>query len=107
MSPAALSARLAVASSESLAAAARSLGITRQRLDHVLNPDRYLARRAVYRAVRSGRLARPSVCDRCGAGGRVEAHHADHARRLDVRWLCHGCHVAVDRAAGRSFGRRP
>lgn len=50
------------------------------------------ARAAVQAAVRAGRLTRPEACEECGTEGRVDGHHVDYARPLDVEWLCKGCH---------------
>ena len=47
----------------------------------------------VFRAVRSGRLVR-EPCEKCGSTQMVEAHHDDYDKALDVRWLCHVCHMA-------------
>lgn len=56
------------------------------------NPEKAAAHRAVLWAVKTGDLKRKRFCERCGAGGRIEAHHADYAKKLDVEWLCAGCH---------------
>lgn len=64
------------------------------------------ARDAVRRALRNGTLTRPEVCDECGEkpppvrDGRspIEAHHDDHSKRLEVRWLCKRCHAIADHA---------
>lgn len=53
---------------------------------------------AVRRAVRSGRLVRPTSCERCGGGGPTEAAHRDYGRPLDVTWLCRPCHRSWDAA---------
>jgi hypothetical protein len=52
----------------------------------------HLAGVAVRWAVKKGRLVRPESCSECGGGGRIEGHHDDYARRLDVVWLCTECH---------------
>lgn len=57
--------------------------------------DRVRARAAVYRAVQSGRLTRPGVCEVCGGTDRIHGHHADYSRPLDVEWLCWVCHHRV------------
>jgi len=51
-------------------------------------PEKVLARKLVSRAVERGALLRGDceVGDDCH--GRVEAHHDDYSRPLDVRWLC-------------------
>lgn len=56
-------------------------------------PERYRAHNAVNNAVRDGRL-RKQPCAVCGEA-RVEAHHYDYSRPLDVEWLCKIHHAAV------------
>jgi len=43
-------------------------------------------------AIRNGVLVRPSACEGCKSGGKIEAHHEDYGKPLDVRWLCAKCH---------------
>ncbi len=50
------------------------------------------AHNVVERAVNRGELVRPDSCPECGSGGRIEGHHADYDRPLDVEWLCQACH---------------
>lgn len=52
------------------------------------------AHSAVQRAVRNGTLVRPLECEGCGPdySGKLEAHHDDYTRPLDVKWLCDPCH---------------
>lgn len=77
----------------------------RQRRWRAENRDKRHAHRAVEIALRSGRLVKPDACERCRAqASRIEAHHEDYTRRLDVQWLCVACHKAThkeerDRAA--------
>jgi hypothetical protein len=59
------------------------------------HPDHCEAWRAVYRAVKSGKLKRPAKCSRCGKKCRPHAHHHrghDVKHHLDVVWLCIPCH---------------
>jgi len=42
-------------------------------------------------AIRAGRLIRPDKCA-CGRGFRIEGHHPDYSKPLEVEWLCAVCH---------------
>jgi hypothetical protein len=47
-------------------------------------------------AVRAGKLIRPSFCPICGISNkikRIEAHHDDYFRPLEVKWMCSQCHA--------------
>lgn len=51
-------------------------------------------RALVNRAVKLDLLKRPETCPSCSsAARRVEAHHADYSKPLDVTWLCSQCHA--------------
>jgi hypothetical protein len=47
--------------------------------------EEHLAREALRRAVRQGRIER-QPCEICGK--KSEAHHPDYSEPLNVRWLC-------------------
>ena len=51
------------------------------------------AHKTVGNAVKAGKLTPPDRCA-CGSNGRLNAHHADYSRPLDVEWLCGKCHTA-------------
>lgn len=54
---------------------------------------------AVDAALRCGVLIRPHYCSGCGCSDsehRIEAHHYDHSKPLDVIWLCTPCHEKMD-----------
>lgn len=53
-------------------------------------PERVIARRRVNDAIPDGRLAR-GPCEVCGSR-KVEAHHDDYSKPLEVRWLCRRHH---------------
>ncbi|PYE13388.1 hypothetical protein C7410_14743 [Paraburkholderia silvatlantica] len=50
------------------------------------HPERILANKALARAIQTGELKR-HPCWVCG-DAKVEGHHADYSRPLDVVWLC-------------------
>lgn len=52
---------------------------------------------AVYLAIKAGKLVRPTTCEQCGNGGRIQAAHSDYSQPLAVRWLCIPCHVRWDK----------
>lgn len=68
-----------------------------------VNPHKLRAGLKVREAVRTGKLVKPDSCPNCGSPERLEGHHEDYSKPLDVIWLCNICHkgkhgrlVAVD-----------
>jgi len=59
------------------------------------NPDQRRANRKVRNAIDRGELVRPMTCsindDTCL--GRIEAHHENYDKPLDVIWLCKSHHI--------------
>lgn len=75
------------------------LGLPGPKTDQIQNDDlslRAVKQSAVFevkKALHDGRLVRPDHCSCCGAGHlRIEGHHEDYSRVLDVVWLCRPCH---------------
>jgi hypothetical protein len=62
-----------------------------QQRRRALHPERYKANQMVNNAIRDGRLIR-QPCSKCGSTVRVEAHHHDYSKPLEVGWLCFTCH---------------
>lgn len=56
------------------------------------NREKVLAHSAVERAVKKGTLLPKSNCEFCNSTHRIEGHHADYRKRLQVIWLCKYCH---------------
>lgn len=57
-----------------------------------------IARREVAKALKEGRLQRPSCCDLCTLEhSKLEAHHVDYGKPLSIYWLCSMCHGVVHR----------
>lgn len=63
------------------------------RFDWGRDPVKNRAHQAVLRAVKAGRLVTPDTCSECSQVAWVVAHHDDHSKPLDVRWLCRRCHA--------------
>lgn len=60
------------------------------------HPERFKARTAVSNALRSGRLKRgPCKVEGCKAR-KVQAHHADYKKPLEVEWLCFKHHRELE-----------
>ncbi len=59
------------------------------------NPDKGVAHSIVRSAIKAGTLLR-RPCEVCGEV-RVDAHHEDYSKPLDVTWLCHTHHLARHR----------
>ncbi|AHJ87214.1 hypothetical protein BCP8-2_176 [Bacillus phage BCP8-2] len=50
------------------------------------------ARKKVLRALESGKLVKPLVCESCKEERSLEGHHEDYNKPLEVKWLCKECH---------------
>jgi len=70
----------------------RSTTLARQFKWQQEHPKEFKCQQAVYRAVKTGKLIRPSVCSICKLNRRVCAHHRDYTKPLEVLWLCWSCH---------------
>ena len=55
-------------------------------------PRRYAVRQETQAAIKRGRLVKATHCEKCNSTDRIEAHHDDYNKALDVRWLCKRCH---------------
>lgn len=43
-------------------------------------------------AQRKGHIKKPTNCSKCNATGRLEKHHPDYSKPLEIVWLCTKCH---------------
>ena len=58
-------------------------------------PEKYKARQVLQYHVRKGYIEK-GLCEDCGSK-KVQAHHEDYTKPLEVRWLCAKCHNRVHR----------
>lgn len=56
------------------------------------NPVKLAAHRAIKYGVEDGSIIKPMACSVCDKKTRIEGHHCDYAKPLDVIWLCRQCH---------------
>lgn len=61
------------------------------------NPEKRKAQNAVGNALRDGRLVKGSCTIGGDCHGRIEAHHTDYSKPLDVTWLCAKHHASLRR----------
>lgn len=59
-------------------------------------PLKNKARQAVAYAVKTGKLIKPDICTHCKKyAKRIEGHHMDYSKPLEVIWLCSKCHTKI------------
>lgn len=70
----------------------------------ISNRDRkhYLKRKAqnmVQNRVADGRMVKPSFCSICNCESkRIEGHHADYSKPLEIIWVCSQCHHDIHKS---------
>lgn len=68
----------------------------RVKLWRINNPERVKAQRLIFSALRNKTLIK-QPCEKCGCE-KVEAHHEDYSKPLEINWLCKKHHVEADKA---------
>jgi len=59
-------------------------------------PEKTKARSMLNHAVSDGNVEKLKICELCGASGcRLQGHHYDYSKPLDVIWCCCLCHSAI------------
>lgn len=66
-------------------------------------PRQHRAHYMIESAVKLGILKVPEVCQQCGkqqhkSFNRLESHHWDYLKPLDVIWVCRDCHLLIHRS---------
>jgi len=54
-----------------------------------------IARALLNAAIKHKMLTRPDRCSACDKVCRVDGHHEDYSKPLEVVWLCRGCHLSI------------
>lgn len=62
---------------------------------HKKNAKKNNARNLVNYYVSVGNIIKPKNCSKCGATGRIEGHHFDYSKPLDIVWVCTLCHNRI------------
>lgn len=62
-----------------------------------------LARYKLNTEVRKGNILKPIICSVCKQTKKIEGHHPDYTKPLDVIWCCRSCHADLDRVVDKSF----
>lgn len=54
--------------------------------------SKFAARQDVRYGLINGKISKPDKCQVCGSGNKLEGHHHDYQRPLEISWLCVPCH---------------
>jgi len=56
------------------------------------NPHKSAVHTFVLWAVRVGVMKKSDSCQNCGSKGKIQGHHSDYDKPMEVQWLCSICH---------------
>lgn len=56
------------------------------------NKDKLNARARLAYAVKIGKIEKPDKCSICESKTKIEAHHPDYKKPLEIIWVCFQCH---------------
>jgi len=69
-------------------------------------PEQAKAKWLVQKHVQRGKIVKPNKCQMCGhefPKSKLQAHHHDYNKPLEVSWYCSACHKAVHRQLGPAW----
>lgn len=61
------------------------------------NRDKQNARQNLNYHLKVGHIIKPYECEKCTIKNKLEAHHEDYNKPLNVIWLCKKCHSLIER----------
>lgn len=59
------------------------------------NPEKRRAQEKLQYWVKTGKIQKPSYCSKCNLECKVQAHHFDYSKPLEVLWICARCHFLL------------
>ena len=60
--------------------------------------EKWVARYTFRNAIRDSKIEKINNCSICRSTLRVEGHHADYSKPLEVVWMCRKCHSAIHKS---------
>lgn len=72
--------------------------LERQKIYAKKNPAKIKAEAKLRYAVKIGKIKKPNICSGCGLFfplQRIQGHHDDYNKPLEVRWFCPYCHRLI------------
>lgn len=54
-------------------------------------------RQVVRYALKTKKISKPDFCCVCNKKCRIDAHHEDYSKPLDIMWVCRACHAEIHR----------
>ena len=61
------------------------------------NLEKVRARKILNYHVNVGNMTKPIFCSNCQEKTKIEAHHENYLKPLDIIWLCRQCHKLIHR----------
>lgn len=83
--------------------ARRAASLEAQKRRRAANPAKRYAHSKLSRAVKSGAIVKPKICQVCLNELRLVGHHEDYSKPLDVIWMCDPCHKRYHMSAAEKY----